>query len=85
MSDSDRSKGPQVLTFGCRLNALESEAMRLAAGNAGHEDVLIVNTCAVTSEAMRQARQGIRRAARDNPGRRIVVTGCAADQQHVHR
>ena len=69
---------PEVMSFGCRLNALESEAMRVAAGEAGHEDVLIVNTCAVTSEAVRQARQSIRRAARDNPNRRIVVTGCAA-------
>ena len=78
MSKSAENSGPQVLTFGCRLNALESEAMRLAASSAGHDDVLIVNTCAVTNEAVRQARQGIRRAARDNPGQRIVVTGCAA-------
>lgn len=69
---------PEVLSFGCRLNALESEAMRLAAQDAGHDNLLIVNTCAVTNEAARQARQSIRRAARDNPGRRIVVTGCAA-------
>jgi threonylcarbamoyladenosine tRNA methylthiotransferase MtaB len=74
-----RSNGvPEVLSFGCRLNALEAEAMRLAAGQAGHNDVLIVNTCAVTNEAVRQARQSIRRAARDNPDRPIVVTGCAA-------
>ncbi len=69
---------PEVLSFGCRLNALEAEAMRQAAGNAGHTDILIVNTCAVTNEAVRQARQSIRRAARENPARRIVVTGCAA-------
>jgi len=69
---------PEVQTFGCRLNALEAEAMRNAAAAAGHKDVLIVNTCAVTGEAVRQARQSIRRAARDNPKKTIVVTGCAA-------
>jgi threonylcarbamoyladenosine tRNA methylthiotransferase MtaB len=65
-----------ILTFGCRLNAYESEVMRgHAAGLAG---TVIVNTCAVTSEAERQARQAIRRTARERPGARIVVTGCAA-------
>ncbi len=73
--------GVDVLTFGCRLNALESEAMRVAALAAGHSDLIIVNTCAVTSEAVRQARQGIRRAARERPGTRIVVTGCAAQTE----
>ncbi|MGE3246725.1 MAG: tRNA (N(6)-L-threonylcarbamoyladenosine(37)-C(2))-methylthiotransferase MtaB [Beijerinckiaceae bacterium] len=77
MSGRDQSP-PDVLSFGCRLNALEAAAMRKAAQNAGHGDLLIVNTCAVTNEAVRQARQSIRRAARDNPQRRIVVTGCAA-------
>ncbi len=66
----------EVLTFGCRLNAYESEVMR------GHatalDDTVIVNTCAVTAEAERQARQAIRRAVREHPGARIVVTGCAA-------
>ena len=66
----------EILTFGCRLNAFESEIMRGHA--AGLTDTLIVNTCAVTAEAERQARQAIRRAARENPGARIVVTGCAA-------
>ena len=69
---------PDVLTFGCRLNAYESEAMRDLATRAGHADALIVNTCDVTAEAERQARQAIRRAARENPDRRIIVTGCAA-------
>src|SRR5689334_12222781 len=69
---------PDTLTFGCRLNAYESEAMRDLAARAGHADALIVNTCAVTAEAESQARQAIRRAARADPGRRIVVTGCAA-------
>jgi threonylcarbamoyladenosine tRNA methylthiotransferase MtaB len=69
--------GVQVLNFGCRLNASESEAIRALA--AGQGDALIVNTCAVTVEAERQARQAIRRAARDNPARRILVTGCAAE------
>ena len=66
----------EVLTFGCRLNAYESEVMRGHA--AALADTVIVNTCAVTAEAERQARQAIRRAHRANPGARIVVTGCAA-------
>jgi len=69
-----------ILTFGCRLNAYESEVMRdLSAGDAGGQaDTVIVNTCAVTAEAERQARQAIRRVARERPDARIVVTGCAA-------
>jgi threonylcarbamoyladenosine tRNA methylthiotransferase MtaB len=65
-----------ILTFGCRLNAYESEVIRAHA--AGLSDTIVVNTCAVTAEAERQARQAIRRAARERPGARIVVTGCAA-------
>ena len=69
----------EVLTFGCRLNTYESEAMRALATGAGHgAGIILVNTCAVTAEAERQARQAIRKAARDNPGARILVTGCAA-------
>ncbi|WP_372619691.1 tRNA (N(6)-L-threonylcarbamoyladenosine(37)-C(2))-methylthiotransferase MtaB [Falsiroseomonas sp.] len=68
---------PDILTFGCRLNASESDAIRALA--AGQGDALIVNTCAVTTEAERQARQAIRKAARENPSRRILVTGCAAE------
>jgi len=70
--------GVEIITFGCRLNAFESEVIRKAAGAAGLHDAVIVNTCAVTGEAERQARQAIRRARRDHPGRRIIVTGCAA-------
>ncbi|MGI4745943.1 MAG: tRNA (N(6)-L-threonylcarbamoyladenosine(37)-C(2))-methylthiotransferase MtaB [Janthinobacterium lividum] len=70
------SATPDILTFGCRLNTYESEVMRSHA--SGLDDVIIVNTCAVTSEAERQARQAIRRAHRDRPDARIVVTGCAA-------
>jgi threonylcarbamoyladenosine tRNA methylthiotransferase MtaB len=70
--------GLDILTFGCRLNAYESEVMRGLAGAAGLVDAVIVNTCAVTAEAERQARQAIRRARRERPGARIVVTGCAA-------
>jgi threonylcarbamoyladenosine tRNA methylthiotransferase MtaB len=70
--------GLDVLTFGCRLNAYESEVMRGLAGAAGLDDAVIVNTCAVTAEAERQARQAIRKARRERPGARIVVTGCAA-------
>jgi threonylcarbamoyladenosine tRNA methylthiotransferase MtaB len=67
-----------VITFGCRLNTLESEVMRTHARAAGVEDVVIVHTCAVTAEAERQARQAIRRARRERPEARIVVTGCSA-------
>src|SRR3984893_4183638 len=67
-----------ILTLGCRLNAYESEAMRRMATDAGLDDVIIVNTCAVTAEAERQARQAIRKAARERPQARLVVTGCAA-------
>jgi len=68
----------RVVTLGCRLNAYESEVMRRHATAAGLGDAVIVNTCAVTSEAVRQAMQTIRRLRRDDPQARIVVTGCAA-------
>jgi threonylcarbamoyladenosine tRNA methylthiotransferase MtaB len=68
----------RILTFGCRLNAYESEVMRAHIAGAGLDDVIVVNTCAVTGEAERQARQAIRRARRARPDARIVVTGCAA-------
>lgn len=68
----------QIVTFGCRLNAFESEVMRRHAAAAGLDDAVIVNTCAVTSEAERQARQAIRKARRDHPTAHIIVTGCAA-------
>ena len=70
--------GTEIITFGCRLNRFESEIMRGHASDAGLSEVVIVNTCAVTAEAERQARQAIRRARRARPGARIVVTGCAA-------
>ena len=70
--------GPRLLTFGCRLNIAESDAMRRHAVAAGLNDAIIVNTCAVTGEAVRQAMQAIRRARREHPAARIVVTGCAA-------
>jgi threonylcarbamoyladenosine tRNA methylthiotransferase MtaB len=70
--------GVEVITFGCRLNAYESEAIRGLAEAGGIADAVIVNTCAVTAEAERQARQAIRGARRRRPGSRIVVTGCAA-------
>src|SRR5712691_8103154 len=74
----DAVGGVQIITFGCRLNAFESEIIRRAATGAGLRDAVIVNTCAVTAEAERQARQAIRRARREHPGARIIVTGCAA-------
>jgi threonylcarbamoyladenosine tRNA methylthiotransferase MtaB len=69
---------PRILTFGCRLNAFESEVMRGHAAAAGLGDAIIVNSCAVTAEAERQVRQSIRKARRENPDATIVVTGCAA-------
>jgi len=71
----------EVMTFGCRLNAYESEAIRREAQAAGLADTVVVNTCAVTAEAVRQARQAIRRLARARPSARIVVTGCAAQTE----
>ncbi|MEZ5655342.1 MAG: tRNA (N(6)-L-threonylcarbamoyladenosine(37)-C(2))-methylthiotransferase MtaB [Sphingobium sp.] len=68
--------GPELITFGCRLNIAESEAMRGLAADQG--DLVIVNSCAVTGEAVRQARQAIRRTRRQRPDARIIVTGCAA-------
>ena len=71
-------KEAEILTFGCRLNAYESEVMRGHARAAGLGDAVIVNTCAVTAEAERQCRQAIRKARRERPGAKIIVTGCAA-------
>ena len=68
----------EIITFGCRLNAYESEVMREQAAAAGLSSAVIVNTCAVTAEAVRQARQAIRRARRERPEAKIIVTGCAA-------
>ena len=70
--------GLDVVTFGCRLNATESEVIRGHAAAAGIADTVVINTCAVTTEAVRQARQAIRKVRRDKPAVRIVVTGCAA-------
>jgi threonylcarbamoyladenosine tRNA methylthiotransferase MtaB len=72
---------PDIITFGCRLNAYESEVMRREADKAGLENAIIFNTCAVTAEATRQARQAIRRARKENPEARIIVTGCAAQTE----
>ena len=77
--------GTQLLNFGCRLNIAEGEAMRRAAREAGYDGLdggaVVINTCAVTGEAVRQARQAIRRARRENPQARIVVSGCAAQTE----
>ncbi len=72
---------PIVSNHGCRLNAYEAEAMRGLASDAGLEDAVIVNTCAVTAEAVRKARQDVRRLRRDHPGARLIVTGCAAQTE----
>ncbi|MBL0374774.1 tRNA (N(6)-L-threonylcarbamoyladenosine(37)-C(2))-methylthiotransferase MtaB [Rhizobium sp. KVB221] len=73
--------GVDVITFGCRLNTYESEIIKAEAGKAGLNNAVIFNTCAVTAEAVRQARQAIRRARRDNPEARIIVTGCGAQTE----
>jgi threonylcarbamoyladenosine tRNA methylthiotransferase MtaB len=69
----------EVMTFGCRLNSYESEVIKRHLDEVGGaEDVIVFNTCAVTKEAERQARQSIRRARRENPQAKIIVTGCSA-------
>ncbi|TCP87819.1 threonylcarbamoyladenosine tRNA methylthiotransferase MtaB [Rhizobium sp. PP-CC-2G-626] len=73
--------GVEIITFGCRLNTYESEVMRGAAEKAGLNNAVLVNTCAVTGEAVRQARKAIRRARREHPDARIIVTGCAAQTE----
>ncbi|MBN9888564.1 tRNA (N(6)-L-threonylcarbamoyladenosine(37)-C(2))-methylthiotransferase MtaB [Salipiger abyssi] len=69
---------PKFTTLGCRLNAYETEAMKALAEEAGVGDAVVINTCAVTAEAVRKARQEIRRLRRENPDARVIVTGCAA-------
>ena len=76
--DVTERKEVELVTFGCRLNSWESEVMRDHAAAAGLTDTVIVNTCAVTNEAVRQARQTIRRIKRDRPDVEVIVTGCAA-------
>ena len=71
--------GPDIITMGCRLNIAESEAIRDMA--QGQDDLIVVNSCAVTAEAVRQTRQAIRRARRERPDARILVTGCAAQTE----
>lgn len=71
----------QTLTFGCRLNAYEGEVMKAEAEKAGLDNAIIINTCAVTQSAVTQAKQAVRRAKRDNPDARIIVTGCAAQTE----
>ncbi len=75
---SEKNSAPQILTFGCRLNSFESQIMQTKAKRAGLKNIIIVNSCAVTSEAVRQTRQAIRRAKRENPNKKIIVSGCAA-------
>jgi threonylcarbamoyladenosine tRNA methylthiotransferase MtaB len=72
------SDSVDIITFGCRLNAYESEVIRARAAQDGLADAVVFNTCAVTAEAVRQARQAIRKARRERPGARLIVTGCAA-------
>lgn len=78
MGDSKPIAAPEIITFGCRLNSYESEVMRGHAIAAGMTNAVIINSCAVTNEAERQARQAVRRAKRTHPDAKIIVTGCAA-------
>lgn len=75
------NKQLKTLTFGCRLNTYETEVMKQKADEAGLENAILVNTCAVTGEAVRQAKQAIRKSRRENPDRRIIVSGCAAQTE----
>jgi threonylcarbamoyladenosine tRNA methylthiotransferase MtaB len=72
---------PQVITLGCRLNAYESEAIRARAAEAGLRNAVVINTCAVTKEAVRQSKQAVRKYKRANPDTKIIVTGCAAQTE----
>ena len=72
---------PKFTTLGCRLNAYETEAMKELSASAGLQNAVVVNTCAVTAEAVRKARQEIRKLRRDNPDARLIVTGCAAQTE----
>ncbi|WP_309603911.1 tRNA (N(6)-L-threonylcarbamoyladenosine(37)-C(2))-methylthiotransferase MtaB [Phenylobacterium sp.] len=76
--DNSAGGAVDIVTFGCRLNAYESEIIRKQAAADGLTDAIVFNTCAVTGEAVRQARQAIRRARRERPGAKVIVTGCAA-------
>ena len=69
---------PKFTTLGCRLNAYETEAMKDLAAQAGLSNAVVVNTCAVTQEAVRKARQDIRKLRRDHPDAKLIVTGCAS-------
>ena len=77
LAEQSKSTGAEVISLGCRLNIAESERMK--AMLAGEDDVVVINSCAVTSEAVRQTRQAIRKARRARPDARLMVTGCAAD------
>ena len=81
MSSAPSRGSVEVVSFGCRLNLVEGEAMRRAATAAGRENLVIVNTCGVTGEASRQARQAIRRLKRTEPDRAVAVTGCAVEME----
>src|ERR1700750_2544047 len=76
-----REMSVDVVTFGCRLNAFESEVIAREASNAGLTETIVINSCAVTNEAVAQARQSIRKLKRERPDARIIVTGCAAQTQ----
>ena len=68
----------KLSTLGCRLNAYETEAMRELATSAGLRDAVIINTCAVTAEAVRKSKQEVRKLSKENPNAKVIVTGCAA-------
>ena len=78
LGESKVSSPPRFTTLGCRLNAYETEVMKELANQAGLRDTIVINTCAVTAEAVRKSRRQIRKLYRDNPRASIIVTGCAA-------
>ena len=69
---------PKLSTLGCRLNAYETEAMRELATSSGLSDAVVINTCAVTAEAVRKSKQEVRKLRKENPSAKVIVTGCAA-------
>ncbi|WP_116132762.1 tRNA (N(6)-L-threonylcarbamoyladenosine(37)-C(2))-methylthiotransferase MtaB [Tropicimonas sp. IMCC34043] len=81
MDGTNAPRPPVFATLGCRLNTYETEAMKVLAAGAGIDNAVVVNTCAVTAEAVRKARQEIRRLRRENPSATIIVTGCAAQTE----
>ena len=78
MADTSDNQATKVITLGCRLNAYESDVIAQNAREVGDTGAVVINTCAVTNDAVAESRRQVRKAKRDNPEARIIVTGCAA-------